>query len=584
MGINKYYQEELNYLRDMGKKFSLAYPKLAPYLSQPGQDPDVERLLEGFSFLTARIRQKLEDELPELTHELHDILWPDLLRQQPAFTIVKFRPLMHALSGMKIIPAGVALESIPVAGTRCRFLTCSDLVVYPIEVGAIQRETSGIGELLWIRLDTHDSEGNTQLPDRSIRFYIDGDNASSCTLYYYLLNFLEDAGIHMAPDPGSGAINLGSKSIVPAGFDAKDALIKDGRAAYPGHRLIREYYSLPQKFLFFDVCGLERWSNLTPARSYWLQLRFNRPLPKVVRVDNIALRLHCVPAVNVFPMNAEPLQLDHTKVEYPVYAASTKRSHYQVYSISEIHGFDYGGRQRYRFQQFLAEPWLGKLAEGDRNLFRMRFKPDVVGDAETAFITFSGPVCQLVQPVTVTMELMCTNGSLPQHLQVGDIAHATGSSPEFASFHNLLAPTPGMLPPRETNSHWQLIENLAANYTTNLSISALRNLLTSYNYRAHYNKQVAREHELKMKAMITLQVNTVTRLLRGLPVRGNRVHFNLSGQSYGSEGEMYLFYSVLQRFLTEISGLNSFTELVVEDLDKGGMYQWPMMPGSRNIG
>ena len=61
--FNKYYQDELTYLRDLGREFSEAYPDAAQFIGERGSDPDVERLLEGFSFLTARIRQKLDDEL-----------------------------------------------------------------------------------------------------------------------------------------------------------------------------------------------------------------------------------------------------------------------------------------------------------------------------------------------------------------------------------------------------------------------------------------------------------------------------------------------------------------------------------------
>ena len=56
--FNKYYQDELTYLRELGKEFAAAYPAIAPLLAERGADPDVERLLEGVAFLTGRIRQK----------------------------------------------------------------------------------------------------------------------------------------------------------------------------------------------------------------------------------------------------------------------------------------------------------------------------------------------------------------------------------------------------------------------------------------------------------------------------------------------------------------------------------------------
>ena len=40
--FNKYYQDELSYLRELGKEFAAAYPAIAPMLAETGGDPDVE--------------------------------------------------------------------------------------------------------------------------------------------------------------------------------------------------------------------------------------------------------------------------------------------------------------------------------------------------------------------------------------------------------------------------------------------------------------------------------------------------------------------------------------------------------------
>src|SRR5262249_18676828 len=78
--FNKYYQDELAYLRELGREFAQAYPQLAPMLADRGGDPDVERLLEGTAFLTARVREKLDDELPEAIHAIAELIFPQLVR------------------------------------------------------------------------------------------------------------------------------------------------------------------------------------------------------------------------------------------------------------------------------------------------------------------------------------------------------------------------------------------------------------------------------------------------------------------------------------------------------------------------
>ena len=60
-------------------QFAEKYPKVASRLAlEPTkcEDPHVERLLESFAFLAARIHLKMEDEFPEITDGLLNIVYP----------------------------------------------------------------------------------------------------------------------------------------------------------------------------------------------------------------------------------------------------------------------------------------------------------------------------------------------------------------------------------------------------------------------------------------------------------------------------------------------------------------------------
>lgn len=115
MSFNHYYQSELTALRRLGRRFAERNPALAPFLGQNGRDPDVERLLEGFAFLTGRLRQKLDDELPELTHSLMHLLWPNYMRALPSFSMLQFEPLPQAGPAQRV-PRETPVESRPVDG------------------------------------------------------------------------------------------------------------------------------------------------------------------------------------------------------------------------------------------------------------------------------------------------------------------------------------------------------------------------------------------------------------------------------------------------------------------------------------
>ena len=102
-----YYNSELTYLRELGGEFAEKYPKVAGRLhleADKCDDPHVERLLEGFAFLAARIRHKLDDEFPEITDALLGVLYPHFQRPLPSMAVVQF--LLARNEHLRVLPTG----------------------------------------------------------------------------------------------------------------------------------------------------------------------------------------------------------------------------------------------------------------------------------------------------------------------------------------------------------------------------------------------------------------------------------------------------------------------------------------------
>ena len=120
-----YYNRELAYLRRLGGEFAETHPKIAGRLRMTAdavEDPHVSRLLEGVAFLNARIRQKIDDDFPELTDALLGQLFPHYLAPIPSMTIVQFRAARD-LPGSYAVAAGTEFETEAVGGEHCRFRT-----------------------------------------------------------------------------------------------------------------------------------------------------------------------------------------------------------------------------------------------------------------------------------------------------------------------------------------------------------------------------------------------------------------------------------------------------------------------------
>ena len=90
-----YYEKELYHIREMGGVFAQEYPKIASRLGLDAYscaDPYVERLLEGFAFLTARVQMKMDSEFPKFTQALLNSVYPHYLSPTPSMLIAEFEP------------------------------------------------------------------------------------------------------------------------------------------------------------------------------------------------------------------------------------------------------------------------------------------------------------------------------------------------------------------------------------------------------------------------------------------------------------------------------------------------------------
>src|SRR5690349_4702101 len=110
-----YYERELQYMRDIGGEFARDFPKIAGHLGLNAfecADPYVERLLEGFAFLAARVQLKLDAEFPRFTENLLEMVFPHYLAPTPSMAVVELRPSQKhgALAEGFVIPRGTALR------------------------------------------------------------------------------------------------------------------------------------------------------------------------------------------------------------------------------------------------------------------------------------------------------------------------------------------------------------------------------------------------------------------------------------------------------------------------------------------
>lgn len=575
--FNKYYQQELNALRELGAEFSRAHPALAPMLSGPAADPDVERLLEGVAFLTGLLRQKLDDEFPEIVHDLMQVLWPHYLRPVPATTVVSFTP-KPTLKRSVTIPRGIHIGSVPVEGTTCHFRTAYDVELHPLElVDASLARAPGKPASIRLLFELSGQKLADWEPGR-LRLFLAGDTVAASDLYLILRKRLRR--ILVSPAGKGASAELPPELLLPAGFGAEEALIPYPPHSFPGYRILQEYFVAPTKFLFLDLTGWERWTNRGDGNRFEVvfeldELEFTPP-----KVRRESFVLFATPAVNVFPHDADPILLDHRSAEYFVRPSGADASHYQVFSVDTVSGFIQGTAKERRYSPYeLFNPDLRSIP-----VYHASRRASVAGTGLDVFLSVAYPR-EAGPPVSETLSigLSCTNGTLPEALRVGDISQATSDTPETAEFRNITPATFSVAPPLGTNLLWRLISHLSLNHLSLARGENLRALLELYLFPDSRDRVSLAANKKRIAGIEGVDARPSDRLVGGLPMRGQEVEIRLRQDHFAGPGDMYLFGCVLDYFLGNYSSINTFMRLSVLETLKGDVSRWPVRIGNHPL-
>src|SRR5690606_19145406 len=264
---------------------------------------DVERLLEGVAFLTGKIRQKIDDELPEVIHSVAALLFPHYVRQVPATSIVQFTPLPNVVREKVLVARGAEVGSVPVEGVSCRFRTTQDVTLLPLAVEDVRIDTGAqLAQSMRVVMKVTGGASLAALELDRVRFFIHGERRLQDDLRLWIGAHLESVAFAAVDSGGNdtNVLTLPASSVKLVGFDEEQALIPYPGTVYPGYRLLQEYFSLPQKFAFFEVTGLAQLPVDRLGDRFAILLQFKDSLPTGTRVGKDNLRLFCAPVVNLF--------------------------------------------------------------------------------------------------------------------------------------------------------------------------------------------------------------------------------------------------------------------------------------------
>ena len=605
-----YYERELTYLRHLGAEFAEKYPKVASRLVlEPDkcEDPHVERLLEAFAFLAARVHLKIDDEFPEITEALLSILYPHYIRPIPSMSVVQFHldPEQGKTASGVRIPNGTALYSKPVAGVPCQFRTCYETTLWPVNVTAAEWKTpdrltpairaSDAAGALRLELQCLQDVELSKLEMKSLRFFLHGESNIIHTLYEVLSN---DATQIVVRDPTPNSrvrpVILPASSLKPGGFGEDEGMLPYPRRSFIGYRLLQEYFAFPEKYFFLDLEGLDRaWAAGFKDRAEIVVLvgpyeHGDTRQMLELGITERTFRLGCSPIVNLFPQTAEPILLDQRKFDYAIVPDVRRPNATEIFSVDSVVSIDPQTRETMQYEPFYSYRhtttrdkkqtfWIANRRQSGR-------RNDEGTEMTMTLVDLSSrPI--LPDADALTVRTTCTNRDLPSRLPFGNEAgdFELASSSAVRRIVALMKPTPTLRPSTGRSVLWRLISHLSLNYLSLVSDGrqALQEILKLYNFTGttFSEKQIEGIVELSSRRHFARVISE-----NGITFsRGTRVEIEFDEEMFVGGGA-YLFASVVERFLGLYVSLNSFSQLVAKSRQRREVaWEWPPRAGQREL-
>ena len=615
----RHYEDELAFIREMGAEFAEAYPKIAARLGMEQLevlDPYVERLLEGFAFLSARVQLELDLQFPVFTQNLLQIVYPHFLAPTPSMMIARLVPdaAQGGLNEGFILPRGTTLRGRVLEGeqTACRFTTSQDMTLWPLDL--IEAEyVEGRSELVAAGLATHSAAESavrlrirrageapiSELPIDRLTLFLSGAAAEPWRLYEAFLG--QGVGVAgRSTDRRDDWIEHLGATIRPRGFDADEALLPTPGPSFEGYRLLQEYFALPQRFFFVELGGLRPALQRAKGNDLDLYILLREGNPALKSISAASFELHAVPAINLFSKRCDRVHVSSAEVDQHIMVDRTAPLDFEIFQIENVTGICGEGEDDVAFRPFYsAEDFT---PAGDtypayyslRRRMRQRSEKQRLKGVRTSYLgsevylTLSdrtqAPYPGNVKQLAVTA--LCTNRDLPLLTVVGS-GESDFYLPEGGPVSEIRAVVPPTRPRpslAQGQQAWQLVSHLSLNYLSiadtdrGKGAAALRELIGLY---TPLGDQALTK---QMEGLVSVESRPIVRCMAeevlSTAVRGIEMRVGFDESFFEGTG-CYLLGAVLEAFFAKYVALNSFTETVIHSQQRGDIARWPARSGRR---
>ncbi len=605
-----YYERELYFIRQLAQEFARQYPAAAGrLLLEPNRsaDPHVERLIESFALLAGRIHHKLDDEFPELSDAFLNILYPHYLAPIPSMAVIQFDldPTRAQLPQGFHIAAGSRLHTHPVNNLPCRFRTVYPVTLWPLKMTMARLQPPPFPSDLQVPPRTaailrmqFDCLGGMKIADLGLdllRFYLSGDNYMIPYLYELIFNHafrvvfrsLESENVRktvtLTPE----------QSIFPVGFEADEGMLPYPKRSLLGYRLLTEIFTFPNKFLFFDLGGWKRAAQAGFQKQAEVVIFLNRSLANLEQaLDETMFVPGCTPIVNLFEQVSEPIRLSQTKHEYRIVPDVAQQRKMEVYSVDKVTCTDTNTASSTEFEPLYSFRH-GQTQETNRSFWYASRRPSLEEEDRGTEVYLNLVDLNMNPSVpadsTLVVHTTCTNRDSPTQLQLAgeSLFFELEAAAPLKRINCVRTPTAPLRPPPKRGRIWRLISHLSLNHLSlsdsGEGLDALKEILTLYDFSdPEAGQQLAAVNQQMVEGLVGLETRRVVGRIGGVTDSGFcrciEVTLEFDEQKFIGTG-VYVFASVLERFLGLYASINSFSQLVGKTTQGGVFKKWPPRAG-----
>ncbi len=627
------YETELRHLRETAAEFGRDYPKIAGRLSLDADgkdlcpDPHVERLLEGFAFLAARIHLKMDAEFPRFTQGLLETVYPDYLCPLPSMAIVKIHPeeADDALAPGFVIKRGTLIRSTLGKGERtaCTFSTAQDVRLLPLKVVEARYFTRDIAELnlprelggkAAFRIRVRKTIPN---PFAGIRvdpfvLFIRAADELPSQIYEQIFAHKTRLVIQSPADRNAKPFVFGPECIRRVGFAPHQSLLPAAPHGFEGYRLLREYFAFPQRFLFFELAGFQDALAKISGDDLDLTILLDEVDTRLEgRVDSSCFEPFCTPAINLFEKKLDRILVTNRFSEFHLMPDRNRPLDFEIYQVNSVTGFGETPDDERRFLPFYQARDTDLETSAFYTVHRV---PRLFSDRERltgrrssyagtdVFVSIVDGDMAPYRPDLRQLEIraLCTNRHLPIQMVkgLGTTDFTTDLSAPFSSIRILQGPVlpraslvlAGQNPdqPQVASGRfaWRLISHLSLNH---LSLEDSRGGTGSEGLREILKLYADPNDRQTLKQIDGIRSIQYRPVIRRVDVpgpitfaRGLEITLLFDETAFEGQG-VFVLGSVLEQFFAKYVSLNSFTETVVATQQRKEIMRWPAQMGRRQI-